>query len=220
VGRRSKKPSRLILAKRRRAAHKAERYITDYHFPSHIEKRVRRKYPSLANEDWVVVEKGLREWFVCCAWRGNRVLGMPSRLVDDAWHEFILDSVSYVSFCEAVFGGYLHHTPDETMGTPMPDALADTVRAWDRSEMGDGKESTLWDLDARLGIVEPLGMDPGRLHSARTRIPYVAASGWACAGGFLSEGDGGACSAGAECSTGSCGAGGGCGGGGCGGGSS
>ena len=37
---------------------------------------------------------------------------MPSRLVDEAWHEFILDSLSYTRFCEAAFGGYLHHTPD------------------------------------------------------------------------------------------------------------
>jgi hypothetical protein len=60
--------------------------------------------------------------------------GCPRKLVDDAWHEFILDSVSYVDFCEQVFGAYLHHTPEETMGTPMKDALADTIRAWDRSD--------------------------------------------------------------------------------------
>lgn len=213
-------PSRLRLARRRKAARKAELYIARYRFPAHIEKRVRRRYPNLDDEDWKLVDQGLREWFVCCAWRGLRVLGMPSRLVDDAWHEFILDSVSYVNFCEGAFEEYLHHTPEETMGTPMPEALGDTVRAWDRSEMGGGKESVLWDLDKRLGVGD-LALDVDRLRAARTRIPYVAASGWACGGGFMSMGAGSAC-AGGEGGDGSDGGGdgggGGCGGG-CGGGS-
>ncbi len=80
------------------------------------------------------------------------MLGMPSRLVDEAWHEFLLDSLSYVGFCDVAFGEYLHHTPDEAMSTPMPDALGETVRAWDRSDLGSREESVLWDLDGRFAI--------------------------------------------------------------------
>ena len=127
---------RLLVRKRSRAARKAERYIADYQFPAHIEKRIRRRSPELDDAGWALVEQGLREWFVCCAWRGRTVLGMPSQLVDEAWHEFILDSLAYMSFCQAAFGEYLHHTPDEAMAMPMGDALGETVRAWDRSEMG------------------------------------------------------------------------------------
>jgi hypothetical protein len=76
---------------------------------------------------------------------------MPSRAVDEAWHEFILDSIAYTRFCEGAFGHYLHHTPVEAMGTPMGDALGETVHAWDRSDAGR-EESALWDLDERLGI--------------------------------------------------------------------
>ena len=93
----------------------------------------------------------LRQWFVCCAWQWNTLLGMPSRAVDEAWHELILDTRTYTAFCHAAFGRYLHHTPDEAMGTPMGDALAETVRAWDRSEMGRKEDSILWDLDEQLG---------------------------------------------------------------------
>jgi hypothetical protein len=132
---------------------------------------------------WPLVEQGLREWFVCCAWRGRTILGMPSRLVDEAWHEFILDSLSYIRFCENAFGEYLHHTPDEAMSTPMPDALADTVRAWDRSAMGSSEESVLWNLDERVGVEQPLGMGGLRLTAARSRIQSPAATGWACAAG-------------------------------------
>jgi len=213
-----RQPGRFRLARRRRVARRAELYIANYRFPAHIAKRVRRHHPNLDDEDWKLVDQGLREWFICCAWRGRTVLGMPSRLVDDAWHEFILDSFSYINFCEVAFGGYLHHAPDETMGTPMPEALAETVRAWDRSAMGAGKESVLWDLDTRLGVGEPLGIDIDRLHAARTRVPYMAASGWACGAGVMGMADGGSsggegCSS-SGCSSSGCSGGGGCGGGG------
>lgn len=146
---------------------------------------------------------------------------MPSKLVDDAWHEFILDSVCYVDFCDQAFGDYLHHTPEETMGTPMRDALADTIRAWDRSDRGK-EESVLWQLDSRLGVEQPIGLDRVALHAARTRVPYPATSGWAFGGGYIGFGGGGGDGGGGEgggCSGGEGGDGsGGCGGGGCGGG--
>lgn len=218
-----RKPSRLSVVRERRAARRGESYVADYRFPAYIAKRVRRHHPNVGEEDCQLIEQGLREWFVCCAWRGSMVLGMPSRLVDDAWHEFILDSISYVNFCEAAFGSYFHHIPDETM-TAMPEALAETVRAWDRSVMGGGRKSVLWDLDERLGIGEPLGIGAEQLHAARTRIPYIAASGWVSGDGVLGIANGESGSAGEGRSGGGCGGGdsgggGGCGGGGCGGGS-
>ncbi len=223
-GRQERKPSRLLVARRRRTARKAEVYIASYAFPSHLSARVRRHNPQLDEAGWKLVEQGLREWFVCCAWRGRTVLGMPSRLVDEAWHEFILDSIAYTRFCEAAFGGYLHHTPDEAMSTPMGDALGDTVRAWDRSEMGSNEESVLWDLDEQLGAADPLGLNGLQLSASRSRSPYPLAGGWACVvtgggpdGGAGHQGGhhGGGCS-GSGCSGGCSG---GCGGGGCGGGS-
>jgi hypothetical protein len=147
---------------------------------------------------------------------------MPSKLVDEAWHEFILDSVAYVDFCDQAFGDYLHHTPEETMGTPMRHALADTVRAWDRADRGK-EESVLWQLDSRLGIEQRLGIDRAALHSARTRVPYPLTTGWAFSAGYMGFGGGGGDAGGDEgggCGGGEAGGdggGGGCGGGGCGG---
>ncbi len=128
------RPGRLLIG-RRRAARRAEAYIADYTFPPHIARRVRRRHPELDDAGWPLVERGLREWFVCCAWRGRTVLGMPSRLVDEAWHEFILDSISYTRFCDVAFGGYLHHTPDEAAPTPTAGSmgtlsLPGTARTW------------------------------------------------------------------------------------------
>jgi hypothetical protein len=208
----SSKPGRLVVWRKRRAARNGERYIAEYAFPPHIERRVRRK-AELDEFGWLLVERGLREWLICCAWRGRTVLGMPSRLVDEAWHEFILDSLSYTRFCGNAFGDYLHHTPDEAMtaSTPMPDLLANTVRAWDRSAAGGSGESVLWDLDENLSAPQPLGVSGVQLGAARSRVPYPVATGWACAGAL-----GGGCGGGGGGE--GCGGGSGCGGGGCGGG--
>ncbi|HVQ59720.1 MAG TPA: hypothetical protein VMS60_12505 [Solirubrobacterales bacterium] len=222
---RRRKLSRIQVFWRRRAARKAEAYIAAYSFPPHIERRVRAK-AGLDEADWDLVERGLRQWFICCAWRGWGILGMPSRLVDEAWHEFILDSLSYTRFCEGAFGAYLHHTPDEAMSPSMSmaDGTAETVRAWDRSDAGsNGEESALWDLDVRLGAAEPLGLSEPQVNCARIRAPYSGATGWACAGVigaagwagdgvFIGGGEGGGGGGGDG--------GGGCGGGGCGGGGS
>ncbi|HWM55238.1 MAG TPA: hypothetical protein VNO20_07615 [Solirubrobacterales bacterium] len=193
---------------RRRAARKAEVFTREYEFPSHISRRVRRRYPDLDDPGWKLAERGLREWFICCAWRGRAVLGMPSRVVDEAWHEFLLDSIAYITFCDVAFGAYLHHTPDEAMATPSADLLYNTVRAWDRSDAGANAESVLWDLDEQLGIPEPLGVSGLQLSAARSGVP--GAGGAAGAPGACGTGgsDGGSAD------------GGGCGGGGCGGGGS
>jgi hypothetical protein len=136
---------------------------------------------------------------------------MPSRAVDDAWHEFILDSVAYTAFCDAAFGAYLHHTPDEAMSTPMADALGNTVRAWDRSDAGTNHESVLWDLDEKLGISEPLGLSEVQVGAARSSASAVGATGAAGCAGWAGDGGSGSDGGGSSCSGGGCG--GGCGGG-------
>ena len=202
------------LAPWRRAAKRGEKLVQGYEFPAHIRRRLQRRHAQLNDLGLILVERGLREWFICCAWRGRTQLGMPSRVVDDAWHEFILDSVSYIQFCEAAFGDYLHHNPDETMSTPMSDALAHTVRAWDRSQAGRQGESVLWDLDEKLQISDPLGMGEQDLGAARAAVGAAGGrgGGWFMPVDFGGGGDGGASGGGAS------GCGGGCGGGGCGGG--
>lgn len=36
----------------------------------------------------------------------------PSELVDDCWHEFILHTPDYMTWCEDNFGHYIHHVPN------------------------------------------------------------------------------------------------------------
>lgn len=220
-GKGPRKPSRLLVAKRSRAARRGEQFIAEYEFPDYIWKRVGKRIPDLTPENLELVERGLRDWFICCAWRGRTILGMPSRAVDEAWHEFILDTLTYSAFCERAFGEFLHHTPDEAMGTPMGNALANTIRAWDRSEAGREEEAVIWDLDERLALEEPLGVNGLQLASVRSPGAYPVGWAWACAGwaGSAPTHHGGGCGGAGGCAGGGCG-GGGCGGGGCGGGGS
>jgi len=46
------------------------------------------------------------------------MVAMPSQVVDDAWHEFILFSHAYSQFCRKAFGRYLHHIPAVAMASP------------------------------------------------------------------------------------------------------
>jgi uncharacterized membrane protein YgcG len=209
---RQRRPGRLHLRRRRRD----EDLIWTYQFPEHVEERCRQRHPDLTDREWRLVDQGLREWFLCCAWRDGEVLGMPSRLVDEAWHEFILDSIAYTDFCERAFGEYLHHTPEGSMATPMPEALDATSRAWDRSGAGGPTGAVLWGLDALLGLGHTLegtanGGDPGVHHhgSAGEFEPVgdVAEAGGGESGGGGDLGGGGD-SGGGDSGGGGCGGGG------------
>src|SRR5262249_9593353 len=121
-----------------------------------------------------------REWFVCCAWRGRTVLGMPSRAVDEAWTEFIGDSPSYTEFSEEAFGGHLDQLPDEVRSKPTDDHFAHTVAAWDRSQEGRGvRESVLWDLDRHLGIADPYSLSGEKMALVRSRVAEKPEHAWA-----------------------------------------
>jgi hypothetical protein len=43
----------------------------------------------------------------------------PSRAVDAAWHVFILDTRRYTSFCQGIFGTYVHHEPEDTSSATL-----------------------------------------------------------------------------------------------------
>ena len=51
----------------RRSARKRERFITEYRVPDYIWKRARKRIPDADEADPHLIERGLREWFICCA---------------------------------------------------------------------------------------------------------------------------------------------------------
>ncbi|MFU8787862.1 MAG: glycine-rich domain-containing protein [Methylobacter sp.] len=93
-------------------------YIGSYYFHKGIRRNLAQKHPQLSEQQIDMVFRGLRDYFCICHQAGNRMVSMPSQVIDDAWHEFILSTRIYQQFCNKAFGRFLHHTPAEAMPTP------------------------------------------------------------------------------------------------------
>lgn len=103
----------IIYLKRMRSLQLA--YIKGYIFHNSIKKKISDKYPHLSDEETHLVFKALRDYFWMCNKAKRRMVAMPSQVVDDAWHEFILFTRNYKIFCSKAIGRFLHHTPTEAM---------------------------------------------------------------------------------------------------------
>ena len=90
---------RIAKAKAKRQA-----FLEEYQFPSTIRAGVKEVYPHLKEADLGKVEDGLRTYLRLCQNAGNRTLAMPSRAVDEAWHQFILVTAAYEAFCSEALG--------------------------------------------------------------------------------------------------------------------
>jgi hypothetical protein len=87
-------------------------------FPPKISAELAKRYPHLSNEQLTLVIQGLRQYFQLCNMAGPKLVSMPSRVVDVAWHEFILLTRPYHRFCIYALGNFLHHTPASEMESP------------------------------------------------------------------------------------------------------
>jgi len=117
----------LIYRKRKQSRQLA--YIKSYIFHKAIKNKIFEKHPHLTNEQIHLVFRALRDYFWMCNSAKRQIVSMPSQVVDDAWHEFILFTRNYEIFCRKGIGRFLHHTPTEAMRSPTH---ADTgiKRAW------------------------------------------------------------------------------------------
>ena len=190
----------------------ARRVIRTHPFPSFLRERVRAAHPHLDDAALRDVERGLRQFFLASAQAGGRFVAMPSKVVDTLWHEFILHTRGYDSFCRQAFGRMLHHTPAEALAAD-PDRADKNFqglrRAWVWSCRDEGIDPrqpqrlpTLFALDAMLDIpggyryvpdCRLLGADRGDSHCA-TGFGCGSSCGSSCGGD--GGGDGGGCGGG------------------------
>src|SRR3954464_12281472 len=91
---------------------------------------------------------GLRGWYLACLYADGELIGMPSKAVDEAWHEMILRTREYHYFCSRAFGFYLHHSPDSTLDIPMSMILPSTLRLVDKHDL----PMALFTADADAGV--------------------------------------------------------------------
>ncbi len=182
----------------------ARRLVRSHPFPAYLRDKLRAHYPQVTATQALEVERGLRQFFLASAMAQGRFVAMPSKAVDAMWHEFILHTRAYDSFCRKTFGRMLHHTPAEALAAEPDRAdrnFQGLRRAWVwscRDEGIDPKQPArlpvLFALDAALAIpggyryvadCRLLGADRGDTHCA---------TGFGCGsscGSSSGDGDGG-----------------------------
>lgn len=101
--------------------------VDSYRFADGVRRRFAIKHGALDDAAVALVEDAARQWFRLAVRQPKVQLFMPSIVVDDLWHEMILDTPGYADFCVAVFGRFLHHVP-ESMMPSAGDAAYRTVR--------------------------------------------------------------------------------------------
>ncbi|WP_269532488.1 hypothetical protein [Chitinimonas sp. BJYL2] len=139
-------------------AQRAE-FIRHYTLPQGLYAKLQQKHPQLSLKDCQLVGQGLRQFFLAYLRGGGQYISMPSQVVDDLWHEFILHTRNYEHFCNKAFGRFLHHTPATSLGDDRP-ANAGLRRCWQlvcREELIDPLKPSrlplLFALDKKLQIV-------------------------------------------------------------------
>ncbi|HEY8372141.1 MAG TPA: hypothetical protein VIL00_05305 [Pseudonocardiaceae bacterium] len=93
-------------------------------------RRIERDHPDLAAG---LPERIMREalaFLAACAQNPGASLS-PTALVDIGWHTFILHTREYAEFCQRVAGRFIHHVPDEGVGSVV-EVDADGVPSWAR----------------------------------------------------------------------------------------
>ncbi len=88
-----------------------EAYIRSFVLPPGLFAKLRAQYPHLSLKDCQLVAQGLRQYFMAHHKSGYKYVSMPSQVADALWHEFILYTKNYQTFCQRAFGRFFHHTP-------------------------------------------------------------------------------------------------------------
>lgn len=213
----------LILWAAYRASQRRQ-HIRTAPLPKGLYDKLRERHPQLELKDCQLVAQGLRQFFMTHSRSGHRYVSMPSQVVDDLWHEFILHTRAYQDFCAKAFGQFFHHTPAAALGSSkqMNEGLR---RCWWHACREDNINPSsptrlplLFALDAKFNIVNGFRYAPD-CSAAMVRAAGSSASVTYCGGDFSSSSvDGGTDGFGDGSSSGDGGSdGGGCGGG-CGGG--
>ena len=92
-------------------------FIREAVLPRGLFEKLRAKHPQLSTKDCQLVAHGLRQFFLAHLNSGRRFVSMPSQVVDDLWHEFILYTKNYDAYCRSAFGRFLHHSPAVVLGS-------------------------------------------------------------------------------------------------------
>lgn len=176
------------LLRQRFDSSKREDFIKNYVFSADLHNAIMKEHPDLDREQTNKILEGLREYFQICLGYRCKNVGMPSKLVDTAWHEFILRTREYKEFCDNAFGNFLHHTPNGSK-TSRKDADKALERTWKMSCMRESinpKNPAM--LPLLFSIDSALGIDDTHLSLLETPNMFSGKSGQG--GGHICGGSG------------------------------
>lgn len=221
----------LSVWQRLREARRAD-FIRQYPYPKGLIERLQKRRPGLPAKDGQLVGRALRHFFLAHLKSNRGFVAMPSQIADDLWHEFILYTRAYETFCRQAFGRMLHHTPAIALAPGQRDNSG-LRRVWwhcCKEENINPRKPTrlplLFALDSKLGVADGFRYAPdcSALRAGGDGSVYCggdfgsasfdggSTDGFGDASSSSSSGDGGAGGDGDGGGSG-CGGGGGCGGG-------
>ena len=105
-------------------------YIRSYQLPAGLYSRLQKKRPDLTNKECQLIGQAMRQYFLAYLKSGKKYVSMPSQVVDDLWHEFILYTKHYDAFCKRAFGQFLHHTPAVVLARSQKSSNEGLRRCW------------------------------------------------------------------------------------------
>jgi hypothetical protein len=192
------------LALRAYLRHAREKYIDHFDYTRLLDARLAMKRSGLDARQRQIVFNALAEYFQICRMAGKHMVSMPSQVVDDAWHEFILFTRNYETFCNKALGRFLHHIPAESMSTPTQ-AQDGIKRAWRLAckregidPRNPGRLPLLFSIDRDFGIENGFHYVPdckrGISRNDSTGTVYCGSHigcGGGCGGGCAGCADGG-----------------------------
>ena len=191
-------------------------YIEEYNFPSQVIKKWKSQYPGMTDNQQEYGEKALKQFFMIYAKsnylnKKSPAFDMPSKVADSLWHQFILASRDYHTFCDTAFGQYFHHRQhDEPKHTDLRDktlsqGLINTFRATkslDKATWVVGTIPLVFAVDAMMNLPDGFQYDEANIQSQLKASKYSDSSGSSCGTypSFADVGsDGGSTSCGGGC---------------------
>jgi hypothetical protein len=105
----------FAMMRKRHLTYQRESFIRRYSFPMGLFAKLQEQHPKLSNRDCQLVSRALRQYFLAHLKSNRQFVSMPSQVVDSLWHEFILFTKDYQSFCDQAFGQFMHHSPAVTL---------------------------------------------------------------------------------------------------------
>ncbi len=164
-------------------------FLSQYVFHPSFRLKLSPYYPELSDQDWLKVEDAMRQYFRIHFHTPGKNIGMPSRIVDNYWHEFILHTRSYSHFCQEAFGRFIHHTPANMMVKKNESkALRRTWRGACKDENLSPQQVAvrplLFAIDADLKIPHGFVHNPSLLADSTDSSPFeIEISCSSCGGG-------------------------------------